>query len=105
MHMYLAFYRLFGEFSQKSRKLIIFILLGKETFFLPFLAPKSHFRWFGVPQTLTLPFKLGDTGSVLGDLLMAGGRPSRGLPSLKIRERSDEKWGRNYGPNVRVSNY
>jgi len=63
--MYLAFYRLFGEFSQKSRKLIIFMLLGKETFFT-FLAQKSHFRWFGVPQTLTLPFKLEDTGSNFG---------------------------------------
>jgi len=36
-----------------------------------------------VPQTLTLPFKLEDTGSNFGDLLMGDGRPSRGLPSLK----------------------
>jgi len=37
--------------------------------FLPFLAPKSHFRWLGVPQTLTLPFKLEDTGSNFGGSL------------------------------------
>jgi len=30
-----------------------------------------------------------------GDLLMGDGRPSGGLPSLKIWERSDKKWGRN----------
>jgi len=50
---------------------------------------------FGVPQTLTLPFELEDTGSNFGDLLMGDGRASRGLPSLKIWERSDKKWGRN----------
>ena len=33
---------------------------------LPLLAPKSHFRWFGVPQTLTLPFKFEDTGRNFG---------------------------------------
>jgi len=47
-----------------------------------------------VPQTITLPFKLGILEATLGDLLMACGRPSRDLPSLKKRERSDEKWGR-----------
>jgi len=35
---------------------------------------------------------------------MGDGRPSRGLPSLKIRERSDKKWGKNVGLNFRVSN-
>jgi len=40
-------------------------------------------------------FKLGETEAVLGDLLMGDGRPSGGLPSLKIWERSNKKWGRN----------
>jgi len=34
----------------------------------------------------------------MGDLLMGDGRPSRDLPSLKIRERSNEKWGEIRGP-------
>jgi len=29
---------------------------------------------------------------------MGDGRPSRGLPSLKIWERSDKKWGEIRGP-------
>ena len=66
---------IFDDFSQKSRKLFIFILLGKESF-LPFLAPKSHFRWLGVPQTLTLPFKLEDIGSNFGGSLDGGWKGS-----------------------------
>jgi len=31
--------------------------------------------------------------AVLGELLMGDGRPSGALPSLKIWERSDKKWG------------
>jgi len=42
---------------------------------------------------------------IVGDLLMGDGRPLGALPSLKIRKRSDEKWGRNYGPKIRVLNY
>jgi len=53
-----------------------------------------------VPQTPTLPFKLEDTGSNFGDLLMGDGRPSRGLPSLQIWKRSKKKWRRYRGPRM-----
>jgi len=33
----------------------------------------------------------------LGNVLIGDGRPSRGLPSLKVRKRSLQKWGRNKG--------
>jgi len=56
---------------------------------------KIQFQEVWVPQTLNLPFKLGETKSNFGDLLMADGRPSGDLPSLKIWERSNKKWGRN----------
>jgi len=36
---------------------------------------------------------------------MGDGRPFRGLSSVKILEKSNEKWGKNYGSNFRVSNY
>jgi len=35
----------------------------------------------------------GNRKQFWGDLLMEDGRPSGGLPSLKIWERSDKKWG------------
>jgi len=50
-----------------------------------------------VPQTINLPFKLEDTESNFGGSF-GDGRPSRGLPSLKMRERSNEKWGEIRGP-------
>jgi len=53
-----------------------------------------------VPQTLNLPFKLEDTGSNFWGSLDECGRPSRGLPSLKIWKRSNQKWGRNRGRNI-----
>jgi len=64
--------------------------LGKESF-LPFLAPKSHFRWLGVP------FKLEDTGSNFGGYLDGGWK---GFPSLKIWKRSNKKWGKYRGPKM-----
>jgi len=33
----------------------------------------------------------------LGNVLIGDGRPSTGLPSLKVRERSLQEWGRNKG--------
>jgi len=51
-----------------------------------------------VTQTLTLPFKLEDIGSNFGGAFDGGWKNSRGLPSLKIWERSNEKWGEIRGP-------
>jgi len=31
----------------------------------------------------------------LGNVLIGDGRPSKGLPSLKVRKRSIQGWGRN----------
>jgi len=54
-----------------------------------------------VPQTLTLPFKLEDTGSNFGGYLDGGWKTFQGvLPSLKIWKRSDKKWGRDRGPKM-----
>jgi len=39
----------------------------------------------------------------LGDVLIGDGRPSRGLPSLKVRKRSLQKWGRNKGEKFGVT--
>ena len=72
------------------------MLLGKETFFT-FLAQKSHFRWFGVPQTITLPFKLGDTGSNFGGSFDGGWKTFQGssIPENtgKIQRELGEKLG------------
>jgi len=46
---------------RKNRENLLFLYFRVKNRFLPLLAPKSHFRWFGVPQTLTLPFKFEDT--------------------------------------------
>ena len=70
-------YRSFDEFSQKSRKFIIFILSGKETFFTTF-SPKIPFWMVWVPQTITLPFKLGDTGSNFGGSFDGGWKTFQG---------------------------
>jgi len=35
--------------------------------------------------------------------LIGDGRPSRGLPSLKIRNRSIQEWGRNKGQKFGVT--
>ena len=51
-----------------------------------------------MPQTITLPFKLGDTGSSFGGSFDVDGRPSRGLPSLKIREDPTTNGGEIRGP-------
>ena len=85
---------------RKNRENLLFLYFWVMNRFLPLLAPKSHFRWFGVPQTLTLPFKLEDTGSNFGGSFDGDGRPLGALPSLKIRKRSDEKWGEIRGPNL-----
>jgi len=44
---------------------------------------------------------IGETKSNFGDLLMGDGRPSGDLPSLKIWERSNKKWGEIKGPILR----
>jgi len=54
--------------------------------------------WFGVPQTLTLPFKLEELEVILGDLLMGDGRPLGALPSLKIRKDPIRNGGEIRGP-------
>ena len=57
--------------------------------------PKIQFQvvW-GAPNP-NFALQIGEIGSSFGDLLMGDGRPSGGLPALKIWERSKNKWGRN----------
>jgi len=51
------------SFSLASDKFIKILLLPKETFPHTF-DPKSHFRWFGVPQTELCPLNRGNVARV-----------------------------------------
>jgi len=46
-----------------------------------------------MPLNPTSPLNCGKPEVVLGKLLVGTGRPSGGLPSLKIWEGSDKNWG------------
>jgi len=59
-------------------------------------SPKIQFQvvWDAPNPNVALQIG-GNWKQFWGDLLMGEGRPSEGLPSLKIWERSNKKWGRN----------
>jgi len=47
-----------------------------------------------------ITFYCGKPEVDLGEIMVGTGRPSGGLPSLKIWKRSDKKWGRYKGPKL-----
>ena len=53
-----------------------------------------------MPQTITLPFKLGDTGSNFGDLFDGGWKTFQGssIPENTGKIQRSEKWGEIRGP-------
>ena len=73
-------------------RFFIFLLLPKESF-PPIFNPKIQFQVVWVPQTQTLPFKLGENGSNFWGSFDGGWKTFRGSSTLKIWKRSDKKWG------------
>jgi len=92
----LVSYRIFDEFSQ-NRENYLFLYFWVRNRFFTICSPKSHFRWFGVPQALTLPFKLENTGSNFGGSFDGGWKTFGGssIPenSGKIQQEMGEKLG------------